>query len=78
MSGFPATAITPEMVAALEAAVMTGALEVSWDSGGVRQKQVYQSTAAMITALNYARDRLNDGVAALQRTPSTLAVFERD
>lgn len=78
MSGFPVTSITPEMVAALEAAVMSGVLEVSWESGGVRQKQSYQSVDAMIKALAYARDRLNDTVEALKRTPSTLAVFERD
>jgi len=78
MTGFPVTSITPEMVSALEAAVMSGTLEVSWESGGVRQKRSYQSVDAMLRALAYGRDRLNDTVDALKRTPSTLAVFERD
>lgn len=70
---FPATLITPEQVAALEAAVMSGTLEVSWESGGVRQKHVYQSMDAMLNALDYARARMDTtGV-----TPSTLAVFDR-
>lgn len=78
MTGFPVTSITPEMVVALEAAVMTGTLKVSWESGGVKQDMTYQSIEAMLKALDYARGRLDDASASSRRPPSTLAVFERD
>lgn len=78
MSGFPVTTITAEQVAALEAAVMSGTLDVSWDAGGVRQRVVYQSMDSLLKALAYAKDRMNEQVAALRPVPSTLAVFQRD
>lgn len=78
MSGFPVTTITAEQVAALEAAVMSGTLDVSWDAGGVRQRVVYQSMDSLLKALAYAKDRMNEQVAALRPVPSALAVFQRD
>lgn len=76
---FPATTITAEQVAALEAAVMSGALEVSWESGGVRQKHVYRSMADLLRALDYAKSRMDAAASELTRpVPSTLGVFARD
>ncbi len=72
------SSVTQEQINALEKALASGTLEVTFDSSGSRKTVKYQSTDAMLKALQYMRDAMAQSSGTAVPQVSSFAVFQRD
>ena len=71
-----ATAITADDVAALEKLLVTGELEIEYESGGERRRVKFSNAADLKSRLDYAKKALAEA-SGLGEGMTTYAVFTR-
>jgi hypothetical protein len=72
------TTITATHLAALEKALASGLLEYTYESGGVRHTNRYNSAGDLLKALEYARARYAEQLTGTAKpAAATFATFSR-